>query len=97
MHADGAADPRDNFENILAEFNEHFIPKRNLINERAKFYSRNQDVGESVEEYVKAMCQMSEHAEFGNRDDNIRDSLVLGSKNFPRGFSWKPLSFSRRR
>ena len=37
------------FDVILAKFDGHFVPKRNTIHERARFYQRNQKHGESVE------------------------------------------------
>ena len=37
------------FDLILAKFDGYFVPKRNTIHERARFYQRNQKHGESVE------------------------------------------------
>ena len=34
--------PADNVDMALAKFNEHFVPKRNVIHERAKFHSWQQ-------------------------------------------------------
>ena len=34
----------DKFEVVLAKFDEHFVPKRNIIHERAKFHQRYQQV-----------------------------------------------------
>lgn len=74
----GGNDPRDNFDTVLENFDAHFVPKRNLIHERAKFHARAQNSGETIEEYVRALYELSEHAAFKDRDETIRDRLVLG-------------------
>ncbi|XP_012941975.1 uncharacterized protein LOC106012728 [Aplysia californica] len=71
-------DPRDNFDTVLENFDAHFVPKRNLIHERAKFHARAQNSGETIEEYVRALYELSEYADFKDRDETIRDRLVLG-------------------
>ena len=58
-----------------------FIPKRNIIYERAIFHQRCQREGESVEAYVRSLYELSEHCEFDkkmDREDHIRDKLVIG-------------------
>ena len=45
----------DKYDVVMAKFDEHFIPKRNVIYERAKFHSRAQLSGESVEAFVAAL------------------------------------------
>ena len=51
---------------------------QNVIHERAKFHKRNQKEGESVEEYIRHLYELSEHADFADRESTIRDRLVLG-------------------
>ncbi|XP_012941040.1 uncharacterized protein K02A2.6-like [Aplysia californica] len=63
---------------VLENFDAHFVPKWNLIHERAKFHARAQNSGETIEEYVRALCKLSEHAAFKDRDETLRDRLVLG-------------------
>ena len=36
------------YELVLQKFNDHFVPRTNILHERAKFYNRHQNVGESV-------------------------------------------------
>ena len=38
-----------------AKFDEHFVPKRNIIHERARFHHRNQKQGVSVESFVRSL------------------------------------------
>lgn len=78
-HVPPAADPRNDFDGVLAKFDEHFIPKRNVIHERAKFYGRKQQVGESVEEFLRSLHQLAATCEFADKEEEaIRDRLVIG-------------------
>ena len=67
-----------NFDTVLEKFNTHFVPQVNVIPERATFHKRSQREGESVEEYVRSLFELSEHAQFAEKEETIRDRLVLG-------------------
>ena len=71
-------DPSNHFDTILKLFDTHFVPKRNVIHERAKFYTRSQSQSETIEQYVRALHELAEHTDFENKDESIRDRLVLG-------------------
>ena len=45
----------DDFDVVLAKFDAYFIPKRNVIHERACFYQRVQRAGEKVETFIRAL------------------------------------------
>jgi len=67
------------FDVILAKFDEHFVPKRNIIHERALFHQRNQKQGESVGSFVRSLYELAEHCNFGTgRDQQLRDRIVIG-------------------
>lgn len=67
------------YKQVVDKFNEHFIPRRNIIHERAVFHQRSQKTGESVEAFVRGLYELAEHCEFGaQRDEHIRDRLVIG-------------------
>ena len=68
----------NDFNTVLGKLNDHFTPTRKVIHERATFYQRNHKDGESVEEYVRSLYEFSQCAEFANKEENIRDRLVIG-------------------
>ena len=64
---------------VLGKFDDYFVPRRNVIHERACFHLRVQRPGEKAETFIRALYELAEHCEFGgNRDENIRDRIVVG-------------------
>ena len=60
-------------------FCDHFVPKRNVIHERACFHKRAQKPGESVEAFVRNLYELAQYCEFGHtKDEQIRDRIVIG-------------------
>ena len=77
-----AADDANDPTKVKEMFDSHFVPKRNVIFERAKFNQRQQEEGESIEAYVRALHELAEHCGFEDKkDDFIRDRLVIGLKD----------------
>ena len=68
-------------QQVLAKFDEHFVPRVNVLHERALFHSRSQLPDENVETYVRKLYELSEHTNFPNREECIRDRLVLGVRD----------------
>ncbi|KAL3877565.1 hypothetical protein ACJMK2_035262 [Sinanodonta woodiana] len=63
-------------------FTRYFIPKRNVIFERAKFNQRKQEEGELVYSFVTAIYVLAENCNFGSlHDEMIRDRLVVGLRD----------------
>ncbi|CAL9693588.1 unnamed protein product [Knipowitschia caucasica] len=69
----------DYYGEVMRKFDEHFIPRRNVIHERACFHRRTQNHGESVEAFVRELYKLAEHCDFGQtKDEQIRDRIVIG-------------------
>ena len=76
------ADNAKQYELVKNRFESHFIVKRNIIFERAKFNLRSQQEGESVETFITDLHCLAEHCEFGVlKDELIRDKIVVGLKD----------------
>lgn len=70
------------FETVIASFDGYFIPRRNVIFERARFNTRVQQEGESVEEFATALHSLSKHCEYGEMQEQfVRDRLVVGIRD----------------
>ena len=67
---------------VWERFENHFIVKRNVIFERAKFNSRNQRAGESVDSFITDLYGLARHCNFGAlKEELIRDRIVVGLQN----------------
>ncbi|KAI2647390.1 Transposon Tf2-8 polyprotein [Labeo rohita] len=77
-----AEESDDDYDTVLGKFDEYFMPKKNVIHERACFHQRAQRPGEKAECYIRALYELSENCEFGaNRNEHIRDRLVVGIRD----------------
>lgn len=67
------------YEAVLEKLDNYFVPKVNVIHERARFYQRIQKHGERAKEYIRSLHEIAETCSFGgNKNENIRDRLVVG-------------------
>jgi hypothetical protein len=72
-------DEANKYETVVARLESHFIKKRNIIYERARFNQRCQEEGETVENFVTSLYRLAEHCQFGRlHDELIRDRIVVG-------------------
>ena len=70
------------YDVVKNRFENHFIAKRNVIYERAKFNVRIQNDGEPVEAFITDLHCLAEHCEFDTlKDQLIRDRIVVGLRN----------------
>ena len=72
----------DKADDILQSFYlsaENFIQRRNTIFERAKFNSRKQEVGESVDDFITDLHCLARCCNYGNQ--MIRDRIVVGIRD----------------
>lgn len=69
--------PKDKtFDEIVEQ---HYDPAPIVIAERFHFYQRSQKPGESIAEYLAALCQLASQCKFGNfLSEALRDRLVCG-------------------
>ena len=73
------------YAKVIEIFDEHFVPKRNVIHERACFHRRIQKEGETVEAFVRNLYELAQHCEFETqRDEQIRDRIVIGIRRAPK-------------
>ena len=74
-----AAGDEKKYAKVKEKFDQHFIIKRNVIFERAKFNMRKQAPSEPVDAFITDLYCLSEHCEFGAlREELIRDRIVVG-------------------
>ena len=77
-----SADDRMVYETVKGKFDEHFVPRMNVIFERAKFNMRRQEEGESVDTYITALYSLAEHCDYGAlHNEMVRDRIVVGIRN----------------
>ena len=68
----------DNFDLVMKRFDAYFIPKGNVIHERAKFHLRVQQAGKNAESFYRSQMELSETCDFKEKNEEIRDRLVIG-------------------
>lgn len=63
-------------------FDGYFVPKKNVIYERAKFNQRVQQPTESVDAFLTALYALAESCNYGSlHDELLRDRLVVGIRD----------------
>ena len=73
---------RKSYAIVKSKFDNHFIRRRNVIFERAKFNRRRQEESEPVETFITALYALAEHCGYGDlHDEMIRDRIVVGIRN----------------
>ena len=59
------------YSKVKEKFDQHFVIKRNVIFERAKFNMRKQEPDEPVDAFITDLYCLSEHCEFGTLGDEL--------------------------
>ena len=67
------------YDVVKGKFNKHFVAKKNVIYERAKFNQPLQNPDEPVENFITSLHCLAEFFEYGPlKEEMIRDRLVVG-------------------
>lgn len=67
---------------VLQKFDEHCDPIKSAVYEHFKFFKRDQMVGETIDQFVTALKQLSATCEFKDlKETLIRDRIVLGVRD----------------
>ena len=70
------------YDAVLGKFDAFFQVRKNTIFERARFNRRNQNEGESAEQYITALYSLVETCDYGAlKDEMLRDRIVVGIRN----------------
>ena len=73
---------RKSYQMVKSKFDDHFVKRRNVIFERAKFNRLIQEGGESVDTFITALYSLAEHCGYSElHDEMIRDRIVVGIRN----------------
>ena len=73
---------RKKFKEVKSAFDKYFSPRKYVIFERARFFKREQMPGESVEQFVRALNEIADKCEFGERrSEQMRDKIVVGVRD----------------
>ena len=76
------ADERNKYDTVKSKLEGHFIIKRNVIFERAKFNLRFQKENESVDNFITDLFTSAQHCNYGTlHDEMVRDRIVVGLKD----------------
>ena len=67
----------------------HFVKRRNVIYERAKFNLCRQGDGELVDSFITALYGLAEYCGYGHlHNEMISDRIVVGILQLRRSYSW---------
>ncbi|CAK1599497.1 unnamed protein product [Parnassius mnemosyne] len=73
---------REDIEILMKKFDEYFGVQSNITLLRYNFFTRYQETGESIDQYVTALKLLSKNCEFKNLEQElIRDRIVCGIRS----------------
>lgn len=76
------AQQREEYSAVREGFDGFFIPKKNVIYERARFNKRMQQASETVDSFITALYALGENCEYGGlHNELLRDRLVVGLRD----------------
>ena len=70
------------FDVVIQKFDDYFTPKKNITYQRYRFFSYNQNDGQSIDSYATELRTRADHCDFGDlKDSLIRDKIVIGIRD----------------
>ena len=70
------------YKTVKERFDTHFVQRRNIIFERAKFNSWKQEPGESVDDFITDLHCLARYCSYGNlHEEIVRDRIVVGIRD----------------
>lgn len=77
-----AGESEDDVNCVLKKFDTYFGAKPNITVRRYKFFTRSQEEGENIDQYVTVLRVLSQQCEFGELNESLlRDKIVCGVNN----------------
>lgn len=64
---------------LKSEMRKRYTPKKNVWNERKKFYEQSMREDETVEEFFRRLMGIGQHCKFEQMEATVRDKLVTGT------------------
>ena len=79
----GETDDDSKIEDVLAKFHEYCEPRTQVIYERYRFNSRNQEPGESIASYLTELRTIAKNCQHESitPEEPLRDRIVLGIRD----------------
>ena len=79
----GSGESADKYDVVIKNFEQYFVPKRNVIYERSMFHARKQSENETVEQYYSDLHALVQKCSYPDemQDEMLRDRLVLGLRD----------------
>ena len=72
-----AEDDKKDYKKVLEKFREYCRPKKNVVFERHRFWSRSQKEDELFDRWLKDLRVTAKDCEFSEEDDMLRDKIVF--------------------
>ncbi|XP_075733086.1 uncharacterized protein LOC142775529, partial [Rhipicephalus microplus] len=66
------------YDTAVTALHAHFTTTTNVVVERHRFGRRVQQVGETINEYITALRELSATCSFSSQEDSLRDQFVAG-------------------
>ena len=67
------------YKEVVEKISNFFLPKRNIVFERAKFNQRSQKLGEPADSFISDLHNLASNCDYGSLTEQlIRDRIIVG-------------------